>query len=384
MFKINVKFAAALTALTLCVEARGATLYVTASGAGDCLIWSNACNLSTAISNSAAGDEIWVQAGTYSPFELKNGVKIIGGFAGTETSASQSDPVANETIVDGGNSSQCVRSTDDAASTMLRGFTLQKCRDSSHDGGGGLVATDSSALIVQCVFKENKASMFGAAAAVRGSSSVHFINCIFHDNGTGTGNAATPMGGGAVYIHSGTPSFTNCLFYKNKAIEAGAVFIHAGTVIFVNCTFADNQATVGDAGGIFDEDVAAAIKNCIFWGNQAGPNRTSDQIYNRVGSTSLVTHSDVQGGFPGTNNIDADPLFVNAAVGDYKLQSTPPCKGKAQYIVLPADVADLDWDTNTTEKTPVDLWLGGRLVPSGFEMGVDELPSSGGGKGGEF
>ena len=384
MFKISVKFAAALTALTLGVEAHGGTLYVTASGAGDCSNWSNACNLTTAVSNAAPGDEIWAQAGTYGPFTLKNGAKIIGGFSGTETAASQSDPTANETIVDGGTSNQCVTSTDDAASTMLRGFTLQNCRDSSDDGGGGLVATDSSALIVQCVFKDNRASRFGAAAAVRGNSSPHFINCTFHDNGTGTGSAVTPLGAGAVYIHNGTPSFTNCLFYNNKAIEGGAVLIHNGTPTFVNCTFANNQATIGEAGGLFDELGAAEIKNSIFWGNQAGPNRTSDHIFNGEGSTSLVTYSDVQGGFPGTNNIDADPLFVNAAGGDYKLQRTSPCVGAAQYFALPADVADLDWDMDTTEKTPVDLWLNTRFAPFGLEIGVNELPpSGGGGKGGE-
>ena len=38
-------------------------------------------------------------------------MKIIGGFDGSETSASQSDPAANETILDGEETTQAVWST---------------------------------------------------------------------------------------------------------------------------------------------------------------------------------------------------------------------------------------------------------------------------------
>ena len=85
-------------------SATAATRYakVTATGTGDCSSWANACTLATAITNAGSGDEIWVQAGTYGPIGLKTGVNIIGGFAGAETSASQSDPTVNDTVIDGG------------------------------------------------------------------------------------------------------------------------------------------------------------------------------------------------------------------------------------------------------------------------------------------
>ena len=72
----------------------GGVLYVkpAASGTGNCSSWANACVLQTALTGAVSGDEIWVAAGIYKPgagadrnatFQLKNGVALYGGFAGT-------------------------------------------------------------------------------------------------------------------------------------------------------------------------------------------------------------------------------------------------------------------------------------------------------------
>ena len=59
---------------------------------------------------AASGDEVWVAAGTYKPtggadqtisFNPPAGVKIYGGFAGTETSRGQRDWITNKTILSG-------------------------------------------------------------------------------------------------------------------------------------------------------------------------------------------------------------------------------------------------------------------------------------------
>jgi hypothetical protein len=44
-----------------------------------------------------------------------------------------------------------------------------------------------------------------------------------------------------------------------------------------------------------------------------------------VSPLNVVSYSDVQGGFAGIGNIDADPLFVDAAGGDFALQPGSPC-----------------------------------------------------------
>ena len=56
--------------------------------------------------------------------ELKNGVKLIGGFAGTETLASQSIPAGHVTILNGGGTTTVVSGLDNAASTVLIVITV--------------------------------------------------------------------------------------------------------------------------------------------------------------------------------------------------------------------------------------------------------------------
>ena len=91
----------------------------TATGSGNGSSWANASgNLQAMIDASASGDEVWVAAGTYKPtayptgctnctttrdraFILKNGVKVYGGFAGTESLLTQRNIAGNPTILSG-------------------------------------------------------------------------------------------------------------------------------------------------------------------------------------------------------------------------------------------------------------------------------------------
>ncbi len=371
-----------VASLGLASNAKAATHFVTTTGVGDCSTWANACSLSTGLTNATSGDEVWVKAGTYSSFSLVNGVKIIGGFAGTETAASQSDPAANATIVDGGGTLQCVWSNGHGPSTVLRGWTLQNGHDGGNDGGGALVVTNSSALFVSCIFKNNQADMFGGAIATRGLGTPEFISCIFHSNGTGTGTSVKPLGGGVAFVYEGTPKFTNCLFYDNVAGEGGVSLSIYGVPTFLNCTFADNEATIGAGGTVFDEYGKATVKNSIFWGNTAASE--GNQIYNSpIRGTTSVINSDIQGGFAGTGNIDADPLFLNPITGDYDIPGTSPCYNAGVDANLPNDVGDLDWNTDTTLPLPRDLEGVARRASVNVDMGAYEaVPPPPPGKGG--
>jgi len=368
-----------VTIVVLSSSAQGATRFakVSATGLANCSTWADACTLTNAIAAAGSGDQVWVAAGTYAPFELKEGVKIIGGFAGTETAASQSNPVTHVTIVDGGGVNRAVYGANQSASTMLRGFKITHGFDGDDQGGGGMMLSDSSALIVQCIFENNTASIMGGAVMVSGPGrlgSPQFINCIFRNNGSISANERT-YEGGAVYLANAAPvAFTNCLFHGNKAGGGGGVAKTLGSyAIFTNCTMTNNQATMRRGGAIRDPATAASLRNCILWGNTRveGEGTSADQIDSP--GNDQVTYSDVEGGWPGTGNINADPLFLNASVGNYGISSSSPCKNVGSNGTLPTDVGDLDWDGNTGEVLPNDLPRNARVVYSGVDMGAYEF-----------
>ena len=91
--------------------------------------------------------------------------------------------------------------------------------------------------------------------------------------------------------------------------------------------------------------------NSILWGN------SPQEIVDIEGALTLVLYSAVQGGWPGdgSNNINADPMFVDAAGQDLHLSPGSPCIDAADNTAVPPDTPDLDGDGDTAEPIPVDL-----------------------------
>jgi hypothetical protein len=87
-----------------------------------------------------------------------------------------------------------------------------------------------------------------------------------------------------------------------------------------------------------------------------------------------VTYSDVKGGFGGTGNINADPLFVDAIGGNLRLSSGSPCIDKGSNAGVPSGITTdldgnprvLDGDSNGT--VIVDMGAYEYLITTGNSL----------------
>ena len=197
----------ALTFASFTVQAQ-TIRYVTPSGAGERTGagWANASNnLQDMINKSSAGDEIRVAAGWYSPqwtangynaststfpttdggsanaFVLKEGVKVYGGFAGTETSLSGRSEAAS--VLSGGNCCHVVIGEGITSATVLDCFFVT-CGNANGNAditvngynitgnnSGGIYNVSSSPTLVKLTVSENSAYEGGGMYNTSKSSS---------------------------------------------------------------------------------------------------------------------------------------------------------------------------------------------------------------------
>jgi hypothetical protein len=89
-----------------------------------------------------------------------------------------------------------------------------------------------------------------------------------------------------------------------------------------NCTFTDNTAGYSGGGMLCWASSSPTLTNCILWDNHAS---SGSEIYDDATGVLTVTYSDIKGGWTGTGNINADPVFVDPVNGDFHLQAGSPC-----------------------------------------------------------
>ena len=274
--------------------------------------------LQEAIDASVNGDVIAADPGTYHEAINFHGLAI--------TLRSTSGNPADTIIDGGGNSSVVLCVNGEGSDTILEGFTITGGNDNA---GGGMLNSFSSPTVTHCIFSSNLAEFGGGMYNL--ASSPTMTNCTFSGN--------TANGGGGMYNNDSSPAVTHCIFSSNLAEFGGGMFNWVSSPTITNCTFSVNTAN-GDGGGMYNNDSTPTVTNCILWGNF--PSEMSN-----FGPTPTVSFSDVQGGLPagttdGGDNIDADPLFVNAVGGNLRLQDGSPCidVGDNSAGNLPASDAD--------------------------------------------
>jgi len=225
-----------------------------------------------------------------------------------------------------------------------------------------------TALLAKCYFGQNSCAEVGGGIGLdKSDATLH--NIYFYGN-----EAAS---GGAIVNDSGSPELLNVVFVANTAVENGAGMLNSsGSPSLVNCTWNANIAGAL-AGGWYNTAGSPSLENCILWGNSDGDPDDFDQIRVVAGSPT-VTYSIVQkgwGGAGGAGNLDLDPLFVEEG-HDLRLLEGSPAVDVGNNSAVPADVADLDSDGDTTEPVQLDVDSVGRFLndPDRLDSGVGTPP----------
>jgi subtilisin family serine protease len=183
--------------------------------------------------------------------------------------------------------------------------TIDNCRLTANSAElGGAIHSSGELTIVRSEIKGNIADKSGGG--LKTSNDLTIIDSII------SGNSAHRIHGGGI-AHVGKLKITNSVVSGNSARNGhgGGIFLNRSIrfdCMLDNCTLGDN--TAGTGGALYSLS-HTELANCIVWNN----------ALHDAGGTMFVTYSDIQGGFVGEGNIDADPLFADVGKSDYHLKS---------------------------------------------------------------
>jgi hypothetical protein len=212
--------------------------------------------------------------------------------------------------------------------------------------------------VTDCTFTDNTADNAGGGMHLT-ESNVTVTGTRFIGN-----RSLNPDGGGGAMVNiTAVPTVTNCLFAGNEGAWGAALLNwDGGDTTVINCTFAGNVASPG-GGAMWSGSIShPAVSNSIFWDNIGGA------IVDEIDSSTTVGYSDVQGGFAGIGNIDADPVFADA---DGRLSTGSPCIDAGHNWMI-AGLATTDLDGNPRFAADESDFDPGCGIPVVVDMGAYE------------
>ena len=212
------------------------------------------------------------------------------------------------------------------------------------NGGGVECREHSSPLIHENVITANSSAQCGGGVASWETANPTITNNVISRN-------SAPLAAGGIYLLNGAPLVDGNVVCGNSTEEVGGG-IYCGA--YVNSMISHNiivgNSAGGEGGGLWIGNLSnptvsyntisgnvagyvgggvycksysdPTITGTILWGDEAlvGPEIGVDPT-----SQPTVSYCDVQGGWPGIGNFDADPLFVGPEREDFHLRWHSPC-----------------------------------------------------------
>ena len=248
-------------------------------------------------------------------------------------------------------------------------------------GWDGTIDNDKAELsVVDCTFRSNRAGYEGGGLWIdpgEVTTSLFEFNMAYNGISRGDGGGMlnrdaiitrcmirenVAIRGGGAFSEMWFPDYINTVFWRNSAIAGGGLLNYGSLPWFFHCTLTENYGE-WSGGGMLNETSNILFNNSIAWGNIAGfGDGELDSLNEIVSDNSVPTfqYSCVKGGREGVGmiggNIDDDPMFVDSATGNMRLQATSPCINAGHvyiYTRFGANIPiDSDIDGNPHEWEP--------------------------------
>ncbi len=279
-------------------------------------------------------------------------------------------------------------------------LTMTNCTSSSNDGiNAGMRCEESPAIVTDCTFAGNTGRGHGVGANFNYSSAV-LTRCTVASN--------TSTGAGGLYFYRSPATLVDCVITDNVGgVCGGALFYVSGESVIAglcetageegvdcrslypttltNCLVTGNQSesALYTTGGLDFVNIAPTLTNCtiakntqpgltvdmnfyetgpytnVFCGCNNVPILNNCIIWDWIDLPSLrygdfpiesderleISNSCLKFEIPESGYINDDPLFVNPAGGDYRLQADSPCIDSGSNELALGIPTDLDGNT---------------------------------------
>lgn len=305
-----------LALLLITIHAGAKKLYVQADAQGNKngTSWKNAYNnLQQALGEAEPGDEIWVASGLYVPtdsedksisFQLKEDIRLYGGFRGNEKNISERHWEKNPTILSGNIGDKSII-TDNTTHVVI---------SAKHAIVDGFIIEDGYAM------RNGQGSKGNRPNAEQGKPQTHTSpNAIMQSSNNNSGGGILNFGscaiirntiirncyagkGGGVYnmvnmsetsgITSSCPVFINVKFEHNYAMARGGGMENdlATNPVLLNCEFTNNHCDAKGGALYNDFNCSPILLNCLFSNNTA---HDAAAIGNDGSSCPILIHTTI-------------------------------------------------------------------------------------------